>query len=79
MRKICKTVTQIFLKDKKLRAILIGLIVASCILLTYSWKTAINITEREAIKIAETASAGISNTIIKNFITEKKFGDIRKK
>ena len=78
MRKICKTVTQIFLKDKKLRAILIGLIVASCILLTYSWKTAINITEREAIKIAETASAGISNTIIKNFITEKNLGILEK-
>lgn len=78
MRKICKTVTEVFLKDKKLRAILIGLIVASCILLTYSWKTAINITEREAIKIAETASAGISNTIIKNFITEENLGILEK-
>ncbi len=78
MKKICKIVTEIFLKDKKLRVILIGLIVASCILLTYSWKTAINITEREAIKIAETASAGISNTIINNFTTEKNLGILEK-
>lgn len=66
MKKNSEDNIRVLTKNKRFLFIILALVVLSLVFVMYSWHEAILETEHEAKTVAETAEAGISNTIISN-------------
>lgn len=66
MKKNSEYSIRILIKNKRFLLLMLGFILMALMFIVYSWNEAILETEHEAKQIAETAEAGISNTIISN-------------
>lgn len=66
MKKISENNIRVLTKNKRFSVLMLVLILMALIFISYSWHEALLETENEAKKVAQTAEAGISNTVISN-------------